>query len=164
MSQMILQYVLGYCTWYGLSTIGEPPLEDHSTRYSSIQLDRQHNNYAKDPMPAWLIFLFFALVAARYILSYLVSAMDRDLVIILDLNDCQISYVFQVISTVVMVSSESTSSVAAAFAHKSPASKQPVAKGPSGLRRPLRRERTFQPELLSRKKRTLTRADRKSVV
>ena len=158
MSQMILQYLLGFCTWYGLSTIGEPPLGDHSTRYLSVQLDPQHNKNTKDPMPVWLILLFFALVAARYTLSYLVSAKDHDFVIIPDLIDYQISYVFQVVSTVVMVSSESTSFVAAAFAHKSPASKQPVANGPSKFRRPPRREQTFQPEMLSRKKRTLTRA------
>lgn len=65
----------------------------------------------------------------------------------LHLNECQISYMFQVISTVAMVSSESTSLVAAAFARKHPASKKP-----------LRRATTFQPKPLSRKKRTLTRA------
>lgn len=76
MSQMIMQYLLGFCTWYGLSTIGEPPLENHSTR---IQANRQHHNeFSKDPMPVWLILLFFTLVAARYILSYLVSAWVHD--------------------------------------------------------------------------------------
>lgn len=159
MSQTILQYLLGFCTWFGLSTIGEPPLENHSTRFSSIQADRQsHNKFSKDPMPVWLILLFFALVAARYILSFLVSALVHDFVIVLDLNECQISYVFQVISTVVMVSSESTSLVAAVFAHKHPASKNPVSNGASEVEKPPRRERTFRPEPLSRRKRTLTRA------
>ena len=75
MSQMILQYLLGFCAWYGLSTIGEPPLEDHSTSLSRIQAGRKrHVESPKDPMPVWLILLFFALVAARYILSFLVSA------------------------------------------------------------------------------------------
>lgn len=159
MSQTILQYLLGFCTWYGLSTIGEPPLEDHRTHFSGIQAGRQrHNESSKDPMPVWLILLFFALVAARYILSYLVSILVHAFIIVLDLNECQISYVFQIISTVAMVSSESTSLVAAAFAHKHPASKKPVSNGPSGVKKPPRREQTFRPEPFSRKKRTLTRA------
>lgn len=57
-----------------------------------------------------------------------------------------------------MVSSESTSSVAAAFAHKHPASKKPVSNGTARVNNPPKRELTFRPEPLSRKKRTLTRA------
>lgn len=72
MLQTILQYLLGFCTWYGLSTIGEPYPEDHTTGFSGIQANPRYHN-EKDPMPAWLILLFLALVAARYILTYLVS-------------------------------------------------------------------------------------------
>ena len=76
MSSMILQYLLGFCTWYGLSTIGEPPLSS-AKRYSkdvkaSID-DYTSPQMSRKPMPAWLIVLFFALVAARYTLSFLVS-------------------------------------------------------------------------------------------
>lgn len=81
MSQMILQYILGFCTSYGLGIIGEPPLtENLSLEAGSIRsLGRQaplnaQSGPAKDPMPVWLIILFFALGASRYILSYLVGA------------------------------------------------------------------------------------------
>lgn len=57
-----------------------------------------------------------------------------------------------------MVSSESTSLIAAAFAYKHPASKKPLSNGSSEMKKPPRREQTFRPEPLSRKKRTLTRA------
>ena len=83
MAEAILQYVLGYGAWYGLSTIGEPPLtklkpcgEEGSGRPNLwlLQSRRSASRPTQDPMPAWLIFLFFALVSARYIFSFLVSS------------------------------------------------------------------------------------------
>lgn len=79
MSDTALQYILGFCTWYGLSTIGEPPLTvstpdgDHGTRSAKVSFAYRDGNESQDPMPAWLIILFFALVATRYIGSFLVS-------------------------------------------------------------------------------------------
>lgn len=93
---MILQYLFGFCAWYGLSTIGEPPLEDHSTGLSRIQAGRKrHVESPKDPMPVWLILLFFALVAARYILSFLVSALVHDSVIVLGLMNARYPMYFK---------------------------------------------------------------------
>lgn len=82
-AEAIFQYILGFGTWYGLSTIGEPPLtqsqpcgKGESCLPNPVQLQNQggEGKLSQDPMPAWLIFLFFALVSARYILSTLVSS------------------------------------------------------------------------------------------
>lgn len=77
MIDTVFQYILGFCTWYGLSSIGEPPesVATGDDEFRSPQvLFESSNSKTQDPMPAWLIVLFFALVAARYIGSYLVSA------------------------------------------------------------------------------------------
>lgn len=83
MHNSILQYTLGYCTWYGLSTIGEPPLtQSNLHRHDGIPLDYdvmdpKLSREMQDPMPAWLMFLFIILVATRYIASFLVSSPDH---------------------------------------------------------------------------------------
>ena len=72
----ILQYIIGFGTWYGLSTIGEPPLtkwQPCGEGGSCLPKQRAEKTPLQDPMPAWLIVLFFALVSARYIFSFLVS-------------------------------------------------------------------------------------------
>lgn len=75
-----------------------------------------------------------------------------------DLIDLQIWYIFQVVSTVVMVSSEDTSIYAAAFAHKHPKSKKINPNRPSEGKKAFRRVGTFRPEPFGRKNRSLTRA------
>lgn len=83
MSDTIFQYILGSCTWYGLSTIGEPPMTKSTlgggdeVRSTQGSFGNRIDNETQDPMPAWLIFLFFALVATRYIGSFLVSLYHR---------------------------------------------------------------------------------------
>lgn len=80
LSDLILQYILGSCTWYGLSTIGEPPLtkslvgggQNSSSIMDPIAARKQVEN-SQVPMPGWLIIIFFALGATRYIGSFLVS-------------------------------------------------------------------------------------------
>lgn len=81
MAALVLQYILGFGTWYGLSTIGEPPLtksqpcgEGGSCRATAVLNQAVESQPSQEPMPAWLIFLFFALVATRYIFSFLVSS------------------------------------------------------------------------------------------
>lgn len=80
MHNSILQYILGYCTWYGLSTIGEPPLiqSNFNRRVGALSNhvppDPNSSKEIQDPMPAWLMFLFIILVATRYIGSFLVSS------------------------------------------------------------------------------------------
>jgi hypothetical protein len=79
--EVILQYIVGFGTWYGLSTIGEPPLNklqlcgDEGSRLSNTAPNPgAQTKLSQDPMPAWLIYLFCALVAVRYILTFLVSS------------------------------------------------------------------------------------------
>ncbi len=85
MLETILQYLLGYCTWWGLATIGELPLteclppdfKDRGIRFNSARntpADGRLRNDLKGPMPVWMILIFFGLVAARYILCFLVSS------------------------------------------------------------------------------------------
>lgn len=84
MAEPIFQYILGFGTWYGLSTIGEPPLTKSQPcgkgggsclpNPLAVQNRGAEIKSLQDPMPAWLIFLFFALVSARYIFSFLVSS------------------------------------------------------------------------------------------
>lgn len=65
MFNWLLQYIFGYCTRWGLAAIGEPPLT------KSLPLA-----VGKEPLPAmpvWIIQIFFALAAGRYIFSFLVS-------------------------------------------------------------------------------------------
>lgn len=80
MSDLILQYILGSCTWYGLSTIGEPPLTkslvggvENPSSIMDPTAARKHDENSQVPMPGWLIIIFFALGATRYIGSFLVS-------------------------------------------------------------------------------------------
>lgn len=78
MTEPVLQYILGFGTWYGLSTIGEPPLtksQPCGNEGSCLPKQRAGEESLQDPMPAWLIVLFFALVSARYIFSFLVSSL-----------------------------------------------------------------------------------------
>ncbi len=89
MVELILQYIVGFGTWYGLSTIGEPPLNklqlcgDEGSRLSNPGPNPEaETKLPQDPMPAWLIYLFCALVAVRYILTFLVSSQsDRFLLL-----------------------------------------------------------------------------------
>ena len=77
MAEPILQYILGFGTWYGLGTLGEPPLTtSQPCDRGGLCLPNQRAgmNSSQDPMPAWLIVLFFALVSVRYIFSFLVSS------------------------------------------------------------------------------------------
>lgn len=62
MFNWLLQYILGYCTEWGLEAIGEPPLTKPLP--SAV---------GKEPMPVWIIPIFFALPTGRYISSFLVS-------------------------------------------------------------------------------------------
>lgn len=77
MAESILQYILGFGAWYGLGTLGEPPLTTSQPWDKGgfcLPNQRGEKRSSQDPMPAWLIVLFFALVSARYIFSFLVSS------------------------------------------------------------------------------------------
>ena len=79
MFDRLFQYILGYCTWWGLAAIGEPHLTTSLPPDCRIQggFPPQARNELKEPMPAWIILIFCALVAGRYISSFLVSFFFR---------------------------------------------------------------------------------------
>lgn len=74
MLDWLFQYILGYCTSWGLAAIGEPPLTEslpHAVIDTATTLTTR--NEFKEPTPTWIIPIFMALVAGRYITSFLVS-------------------------------------------------------------------------------------------
>lgn len=79
MFNWLFQYILGYCTWWGLEAIGEPPLTrslppDCRVHDGFLSVGTsQARNASKEPMPPWVILIFMALVPVRYISSFLVS-------------------------------------------------------------------------------------------
>ncbi|KAI4115286.1 MAG: hypothetical protein LQ338_007878 [Usnochroma carphineum] len=94
MRQMLWEYLLVYCTSHFLRTIGETPAPYHRDLDQAIS--SLHS--CGWPVPVWIIFLFSLLCSLRFIVSFLVH------------------YVFEVILTVVIVSSEPISPYAAACA------------------------------------------------
>ncbi|KAL9600444.1 MAG: hypothetical protein Q9219_003197 [cf. Caloplaca sp. 3 TL-2023] len=103
MKQMLWEYLLVYCTSHFLRTIGEPPAP-YQKDLDEVALTAKSTN---PPVPVWIIFLFSLLVSSRYMITFLLR------------------YVFDVISTVVIVSSVPISSYAAAFAEAHPSMKPP---------------------------------------
>lgn len=159
MLDWLFQYILGYCTSWGLAAIGEPPLPSLTKSLplaaigtaAAATATQARNNEFKEPTPAWIIPIFMVLVAGRYITSFLVSFfyfffMYRIFLIakrkekknlpLLPLDffviffrkkekkiyiSKKIAYVFQVISTVMMVSTADDTSIrAAAYAVQHP--------------------------------------------
>lgn len=80
MLDWLFQYILGYCTSWGLAAIGEPPLTEFlplaavdNTAAAAAAATQTTRDGFKEPTPAWIIPIFMALVAGRYITSFLVS-------------------------------------------------------------------------------------------
>lgn len=74
MLNWLFQYILGYCTSWGLAAIGEPPLTESLPHAVVDTAATQATRIeSKEPTPAWIIPIFMALVAGRYITSFLVS-------------------------------------------------------------------------------------------
>lgn len=74
MLDWLFQYILGYCTSWGLAAIGEPPFTESLPRdVVDTAATQATRNEFKEPTPAWIIPIFMALVAGRYITSFLVS-------------------------------------------------------------------------------------------
>ncbi|KAL9067537.1 MAG: hypothetical protein Q9161_006815 [Pseudevernia consocians] len=108
-AQMALEYLLVYCTSHGLTTIGEPPLPKtyQPVGESLLQTSRANkppNSNSKDAMPVWTVLVFLILATFKYCLSFVVW------------------YVYQVISTVVIVADRRIRTIAAANAHQHPES------------------------------------------
>ncbi|KAL8697835.1 MAG: hypothetical protein Q9201_006904 [Fulgogasparrea decipioides] len=91
---MLWEYLLVYCTSHFLRAIGEPPAPGHLFRGQVVSITES----IPEPLPVWIIFIFSLLVCLRYILCFLAR------------------YVFEVISTVVIVSSVPVTPYAAATA------------------------------------------------
>lgn len=72
MLDWLLQYILGYCTSWGLAALGEPPLT--KSLPLAVGTTTQARNELKEPTPVWIILIFMVLVTGRYIFSYLVSS------------------------------------------------------------------------------------------
>lgn len=108
-AQMALEYLLVYCTSHGLTTIGEPPLPKtyQPVGESLLQTSRANKHSgldSKDAMPVWIVLVFLTLATVKYCLSFVVW------------------YVYQVISTVIIVADRRIRTVAAANAHRHPES------------------------------------------
>lgn len=73
MLDWLFQYILGYCTSWGLAAIGEPPLTNPLPLPLAVDTATQTRNEFKEATPAWIIPIFMVLVAGRYIISFLVS-------------------------------------------------------------------------------------------
>ncbi|KAL8687778.1 MAG: hypothetical protein Q9218_006147 [Villophora microphyllina] len=103
MAQMLWEYLLVYCTSHFLRSLGEPPAPGHLSRGQLSHIAKS----TPEPLPVWIIFLFSLLVSLRYIVGFFVN------------------YIFEVISTVVVVSSVPVSTYAAASARAHSSIKQP---------------------------------------
>ncbi|KAL8658737.1 MAG: hypothetical protein Q9226_000808 [Calogaya cf. arnoldii] len=101
MSQILWEYLLVYCTSHFLRAIGEPPTIGHG----HDGFDPSNQPSSRQPLPVTIIFLFSLLVSLRYVVTFLLR------------------YVFEVVSTVVIVSSEPVSPYAAAIARAHPSIK-----------------------------------------
>ncbi|KAL8991945.1 MAG: hypothetical protein Q9169_007510 [Polycauliona sp. 2 TL-2023] len=98
MGQVLWEYLLVYCTSHFLRAIGEPPTIGHG----HDGFDPSNQPSSREPLPIFIIFLFSLLVCLRYIITFLLR------------------YVFEVVSTVIIVSSEPISPYAAAVARAHP--------------------------------------------
>ncbi|KAL9018761.1 MAG: hypothetical protein Q9180_008712, partial [Flavoplaca navasiana] len=67
MGQVLLEYLLVYCTSHFLRAIGEPPTVGH--RHDGF--DPSNRSSSRQPLPVTIIFLFSLLVSIRYILTFL---------------------------------------------------------------------------------------------
>ncbi len=74
--QMFIEYLLVYCTSYGLSSLGEPSLhpihQSPNDSYYCSRANRALNQTCKAPMPVWIISIFLLLGTTRWILTFLV--------------------------------------------------------------------------------------------
>lgn len=126
-AQMALEYLLIYCTTHGLTAIGEPPLPKtyQPVGESLLQTSRanKHSDLnSKDAMPVWIVLVFLTLATLKYCLSFVVSTEFKAYVVIKNNNGSQVWYVYQVISTVIIVADRRIRTIAAANAHKHPES------------------------------------------
>lgn len=126
-AQMALEYLLVYCTSHGLTAIGEPPLPKtyQPVGESLLQTSRANersNLDSKDPMPVWIVLVFLTLATLKYCLSFVVSTEFESYVVIQSDFRVQVWYVYQVISTVIMVADRRIRTIAAANAYKHPGS------------------------------------------
>ncbi|KAL9637666.1 MAG: hypothetical protein Q9204_001782 [Flavoplaca sp. TL-2023a] len=117
------EYLLVYCTSHFLRAIGEPPTVGH--RHDGF--DPSNRSSSRQPLPVTIIFLFSLLVSIRYILTFLLR------------------YIFEVASTVIMVSSEPMSPYAAAVARA-----HPSVKAESAPKRPNLEQRRHQSSHINR--------------
>ncbi|KAL8671498.1 MAG: hypothetical protein Q9168_004012 [Polycauliona sp. 1 TL-2023] len=101
MGQLLWEYVLVYCTSHFLRAIGEPP----TIGRGHDGFDPSNQPSSHQPLPITIIFLFSFLVSLRYVATFLLR------------------YVFEVVSTVIIVSSEPISPYAAAVARAHPSMK-----------------------------------------
>ncbi|KAL8755109.1 MAG: hypothetical protein Q9199_003870 [Rusavskia elegans] len=101
MGPILWEYLLVYCTSHFLRAIGEPP----TIGRGHDGFDPSNQPSSRQPLPVTIIFLFSLLVCLRYIITFLLR------------------YVFEVVSTVIIVSSEPVSPYAAAVARAHPSIK-----------------------------------------
>ena len=66
--QIVVEYLLVYCTSVGLTALGEPSLAKfpQESDGASLPSDGRH------PMPVWIVFIFVFMAAAKWFISFLV--------------------------------------------------------------------------------------------